>query len=74
MRVSVKMLNNMIKAINDYTGKNWKLEYNTTNGYRVIEQTNERGSCRDISERMSAQKMYYFLRGVSATLLYIKEI
>lgn len=73
MRVSSKMLNNMLKSINEYTGKNWELEYNTYSTlYRITEQTNNRGGCRDISEGMGAQKMYCFLRGVQATLYYIK--
>lgn len=53
MRVSSKMLNNMLKSINECTGKNWELEYNTYSTlYRITEQTNDRGGCRDISEGM----------------------
>lgn len=61
MRVSSKMLNNMLKSINDYTGKNWELEYNIYSTlYRVTEQTNDKGGCRDISEGMGAQKCIVF--------------
>lgn len=72
MKVSSKMLNNMLKSINDYTGKNWELEYNTHSTlYRITEQINNSGGCV-ISEGMGAQKMYCFLRGIQATLYYIK--
>jgi hypothetical protein len=65
MRITKKLLREMPDNINETTGKKkWILDYNPYYGYNIIEQVNEAGAVRDISERMSTQKMYCFLRGV----------
>lgn len=72
MRVDKKFLKEMLQGINETIGKNWLLDYNRYYGYRIMEQVNKCGAVRDISERMSNQEMYSFLRGVQVALYNIK--
>lgn len=44
--------------------KKWILDYNTYYGYKIIEQVNEVGAIRDISQRMTNNETYYFIRGI----------
>ena len=54
----------MLDNINERTGKKWILDYNRHYGYRIIEQVNDAGGVRDISQRMNNNEMYFFLRGI----------
>jgi hypothetical protein len=49
-----------LDSINERTGKKWILDYNTYYGYQIIEQVNEGGGVRDISQRMKNNEMYFF--------------
>ena len=72
MRITKKLLHEMLDSINETTGKKWFLDYNTYYGYKIIEQVNESGAVRDISQRMSNNEMYCFLRGIQ--LAYREKI
>lgn len=60
MRITKKLLCEMLDNINERTGKKWILDYNTYYGYQIIEQVNDAGGVRDISQRMSNNEMYCF--------------
>lgn len=64
MRITKKLLREMLDSINETTGKKWFLDYNIYYGYKIIEQVNEAGAVRDISQRMNNKEMYCFIRGV----------
>ena len=64
MRITKKLLREMLDSIKQITGKKWVLDYNTYYGYQILEQVNEAGAIRDISQRMSNNEIYCFLRGI----------
>jgi len=73
MRITQKDLRAKIDRLNNWLG----FESNTTNalqldcaygGYRVVQLTSDKGSCRDLSDRDTARELYEFLCGMEATL------
>lgn len=72
MRITKELLCEMLESINERTGKKWFLYYNKYYGYKIIEQVNEAGGVRDISQRMNNNEMYCFLRGIQ--LAYREKI
>lgn len=64
MRITRKFLEQVLQGINTVTGKKWVLDYNTYYGYKIIEQVNESGGYKDISNRMTSKEMCCYLMGI----------
>ena len=64
MRITKKLLREMVENLNKQTGRNFELKYNAFYGYSIDEPVGDFGGVLAITGGMTASEMHAFLRGI----------